>query len=155
MNRLAPVATDADARQPGPEQTPSRTRTIRRVAALMIVESTTLAVASALHLSGLVTGRGAPFNATHAGVAEAVIGVVLAAAAIAMLKTPELGRAIGLAATGFAIVGFLVGLRFTTLGGHAPDVAYHLTLLPVFAVTLIVLLRVGPSRLRSRSGERL
>jgi hypothetical protein len=113
----------------------------------MIFESTTLAVASALHLSGVVHGRSAPFNGIHAGAAEAVIGVVLAGAAIAMLRTPALARTIGLAATGFAIIGFLVGLRFTTLGGHIPDVAYHVTLLPVFIASMIVLLRAGRTRL--------
>jgi hypothetical protein len=51
--------------------------------------------------------------------------------------------AAGLGVTGFAVIGFLVGLRFTALGGHLFDVAYHVTLLPVFAATLIVLLRMG------------
>jgi hypothetical protein len=113
----------------------------------MIFEATTLAVASALHVSGLVHGRSAPFNAVHAGAAEAVIGAVLAGAAVAMFRGPALARTIGLAATGFAIVGFLVGLRFTTLGGHIPDVAYHVALLPVFIASVIVLLRAGRTRL--------
>jgi hypothetical protein len=148
VNLLTPVRTDTDSRQPSPDRAAHQARTVRRVAALMIFESTTLAVASALHLSGLVHGRSAPFNGIHAGAAEAVIGVVLAGAAIAMFRARALARTIGLAAMGFAIIGFLVGLRFTTLGGHAPDVAYHITLLPVFFVSMIVLWRVPRSEPR-------
>jgi multisubunit Na+/H+ antiporter MnhF subunit len=119
----------------------------------MIFESSTLAAASALHLSGLVHGRSAPFNGTHAGAAEAVIGAVLFGAAINMIRRPARARRVGLAATGFPIVGFLVGLRFTTLGGHVPDIAYHLTLLPVFVATVIVLLRMG-GRSKSATAKR-
>jgi hypothetical protein len=46
-----------------------------RIGMLMLFEAATLAVASVLHLSGNVHGRGAPFNAQHAGIAEAVIGM--------------------------------------------------------------------------------
>jgi hypothetical protein len=109
----------------------------------MIVESTTLAAASALHLSGFVHGRSVPYNATGAGVAEAVIGAVLFCAAVAMLHLPGRARAVGLAASGAALVGFLVGLSFTTLGGHVPDIAYHVTVLPVLTATIVVLLRMG------------
>jgi hypothetical protein len=118
---------------------------IARVAALMVFEAATLAVASALHLSGSVQGRSAPFNAGHAGVAEAIIGAVLAAGAIVMFRAPARARTAGLAATGFAIIGFLVGLNFTARGGHLPDVAYHITMLPVLIGSLIVLVRAGPS----------
>jgi hypothetical protein len=117
---------------------------VRRIAALMIVEAATLAVASALHLSGSVQGRSAPFNPDRAGVAEAIIGAVLVAGAVVMFRAPALARTAGLAATGFAIAGFLLGLSFTARGGHLPDVAYHLTMLPVFIGGLVVLLRVGP-----------
>jgi hypothetical protein len=116
---------------------------IRRVAVLMVFEAATLAVASAMHLAGGVQGRSAPFNADHAGVAEAIIGAVLAAAAVVMFRAPARARTVGLAATGFAIVGFLIGLNFTARGGHLPDIAYHVTMLPVLIGSLIVLLRVG------------
>jgi hypothetical protein len=118
---------------------------IRRVAVLMVLEAATLAVASALHLSGSVQGRSTPFNADHAGVAEAIIGAVLAAGAVVMFRAPAQARTVGLATTGFAIVGFLVGLNFTARGGHLPDVAYHITMLPVLIGSLIVLLRAGPT----------
>jgi Na+-transporting NADH:ubiquinone oxidoreductase subunit NqrB len=116
---------------------------IRRIAALMIVEAATLAVASALHLSGSVHGRSAPFDPDRAGVAEAIIGAVLVAAAFVMFRAPARARTFGIAATGFAIAGFLLGLSFTARGGHLPDVAYHLTMLPVLIGGLIVLLRTG------------
>jgi hypothetical protein len=114
---------------------------IFRVAAVMISVAATLAVASGLHLSGTAKGRSAPFNGIHAGIAEAVIGVVLLVAAIAMLLLPASARPIGITATGFAIAGFVVGLRFTTLGGHRPDIAYHLTVLPVLVASLLILVR--------------
>ena len=117
---------------------------VRRIAALMIAEAATLAVASALHLAGNVQGRAAPFNPDRAGVAEAIIGAVLVAGAVVMFRAPARARTVGLATTGFAIAGFLLGLSFTARGGHLPDVAYHLTMLPVLIGGLIVLLRLGP-----------
>jgi hypothetical protein len=117
---------------------------IRKVAALMIAEAATLGVASGLHLAGLAQGRSAPFDPDGAGVAEAVIGAVLVAAAVAMLRAPARGWTVGLAATGFAIAGFLVGLNFTVRGGHLADVVYHLVMLPVLVGGLIALLRARP-----------
>jgi hypothetical protein len=148
VHQLATTPTDTGLQQPGSPPETKQTSRVRRIAALMIFESITLAAASALHLSGLVHGRSVPYNATGAGVAEAVIGAVLFCAAVAMLHLPGRARAVGLAATGFALVGFLVGLSFTTLGGHVPDIAYHVTLLPVFAATIIVLLRMGKGATR-------
>jgi hypothetical protein len=113
----------------------------RAVAGLMLFEAATLAVASALHLSGNVQGRSLPFNADHAGIAEAIIGVVLAAGAVVMLRSPARARAVGLGATGFAIAGFLLGLNLTARGGHIPDVAYHVVMLPVLIGGLVALLR--------------
>src|SRR5438132_481215 len=113
----------------------------RKLAAVMAVVAVSLAIASALHLAGLVHGRGEPYDADDAGIAEAVIGFVLAAAAVAMVRAPARARTVGLAATGFAIVGFGVGLTITAQGGHAPDIAYHLAVLPVLLATFLVLLR--------------
>jgi hypothetical protein len=116
-------------------------RVLRRLASLMAFEVLTLAIASILHLAGVVDGRSAPFDGEHAGIAEAVIGIVLAGAALGMVRVPSWARTIALTATGFATLGFLVGLQFTVRGGHRPDVAYHLVMLPVFIGTLVVLLR--------------
>ena len=119
---------------------PSRARSVeRRVAALLAFVATTLAVASVLHLSGQVHGRSEPFDPTDAGIAEATIGVVLGAGAVVMLRSPVRGRAVGLATTVFAIVGFLVGLTITIEGGAAPDIAYHSTILPLLVLSLILL----------------
>ncbi len=114
---------------------------VRWIALLMILEALSLAVASSLHLAGLVHGRASSFDGTDAGIAEVLIGVVLAGAAVVMLRAPHRARRVGLAATAFAIVGFLIGVGESARGGHAPDIAYHLTLLPVFIVSLVVLWR--------------
>ena len=113
----------------------------RRIAAVMIVVAATLAIASILHLSDNVHGS-PPFDPDQAGVGEAIIGIALACSAIAMFRTPARARAVGLAAIGFAIVGFGVGLNFTARGGHVPDIAYHVIALPVLLGSLILLLRV-------------
>src|SRR5206468_2382320 len=101
---------------------------VRRIAALMAFVAVTLVVASVLHLSGSVHGRSSPFNGEHAGIAEALIGAVLAGGAITMLRTPGAARTIGLATTAFAVVGFLIGLSFTVRGGYLPDISYHLVM---------------------------
>jgi hypothetical protein len=116
------------------------------MAAAMIAVAISLAVASGLHLSGTAQGRSTPFNGTHAGIAEAVIGAVLFTAAILMFRRTEFARVIGIAAAGFAIAGFLVGLRFTTLGGHWPDIAYHLSVLPLLLAIVWILSRSDRKR---------
>jgi peptidoglycan/LPS O-acetylase OafA/YrhL len=121
-------------------------RNVRRVAAVMVAVAATLAVASALHLSGRVTGRGTLYDAGDAGIAEAVIGIVLVVGAVAMFRRLRRARAIGLAATGFATAGFLLGLSITARGGHWPDIAYHVAVLPVLIGSLVVLIRSGRHR---------
>lgn len=103
----------------------------------MAFVATTLVVASALHLAGRVHGSD-PFDPDRAGVAEAVIAAVLAGGAVVLFRKPERGRGVGLAALGFAIVGFVVGLNFTTRGGHAPDIAYHVIVLPALIGAFVV-----------------
>lgn len=107
----------------------------------MVFEAATLSVASSVHLFGHVQGRSKTFDATGAGVAEAVIGAVLVVAAVAMFRRPAQARTIGLAATGFAIVGFLFGLSITAASGHLPDIAYHITMLPLLIGSEVILLR--------------
>jgi hypothetical protein len=114
---------------------------LRRIATLMGGVAVTLGIASALHLAGVVHGRSEPFDAAHAGVAEAVIGVVLAGGAVAVVWIPEHARAFALGAVTFATVGFGVGLNFTARGGHLPDVVYHLAVLPLLIASLIVVIR--------------
>lgn len=98
---------------------------------LMAAEAASLAVMSAVHLSGGQSGAGIP---------EAVICVVLVAGAAALALRPRgLGRRVAQAAVGFAIAGFLVGLSFTIGGGSALDLAYHVVVLPLLVLTLALL----------------
>ncbi|WP_139346795.1 hypothetical protein [Sinomonas mesophila] len=114
-------------------------RARRGLAALMILEAATLAVVSTVHLLGL-TGEGKPpYSPTAAGIAEAIIGVVLVAGAVALVRSPGRGRLAAQVATGFAVVGFLVGLTFTLLGGGPADIAYHFAVLPVLILTFVLL----------------
>jgi hypothetical protein len=112
----------------------------RTVAALLAFTAATLAVASILHL---FTGDGVAgtFDPNGAGIAEAIICIVLLVAYAALLRAPRRGRTVALGATGFAIFGFLVGLTFTVRGGSPADLIYHLTMLPVLVATLVLLLR--------------
>ena len=71
---------------------------------------------------------------------------MLLCAAVAMLRTTRPARTIGLAASGFATAGFLFGLSITARGGHWPDIAYHLAVLPVLIASLVVLARSAPRR---------
>ena len=120
---------------------------VRRVAGTLAAVATSLAVASAMHLAVRVHGRAEPpFDADHAGIAEAVIGTVLVIAVVVMLRSPARARLAGLAAAGFATAGFLWGLSITARGGHWPDIAYHLVVLPVLVGSLVVLVRAGRQR---------
>lgn len=109
--------------------------------ALMAFAAVTLAVVSPLHLTGAVGGGSKTLNPGAAGLAEAVIGVVLAAAAIAAWRAPEQARPLALGAVSFAIIGFLYGLSVTTRSGEPFDIAYHSAMLPVLIGTLVLLLR--------------
>jgi hypothetical protein len=113
----------------------------RLIAALMVLEAVSLAAASALHLSGLVHGHGAAFTETGAGIAEAVIGLVLLAGAVTLARRGTEGRSAARAAAGFAIAGFIYGLSLTVRAGDVPDITYHATVLPLLVATLILILR--------------
>jgi hypothetical protein len=120
----------------------------RRIGILIGLQALTLAVISPLHLSGVLGGGTKPFNPTAAGTAEALIGIVLTLGALALLRDTGHAHTVALAATAFAIVGFLVGLSFTLRGGNAIDIAYHATILPLLLITLFALLRRGERRPR-------
>jgi hypothetical protein len=111
----------------------------------MAFEAISLAVASTLHLSGQVHGHSKPFVAVHAGIAEAIIAIVLAGGAFAVLGASAHAKVWALATTGFAIAGFGVGLTMTTQGGDLPDIAYHLTVLPMLIISMFVLARADVS----------
>jgi hypothetical protein len=125
------------------ERPPAPPRRHRRIGAVMGLEAATLAVASLLHLVGFVHGHARSLTAAGAGIAEAAIAIVLACGGICLLRPRARGRAAALAATGFAIVGLLYGLRITTQSGDLPDIVYHATLLPVLIATFALLLRTS------------
>jgi hypothetical protein len=120
----------------------------RRIAALMGFVAATLVVASVLHLSGAVDGGSPPFHADRAGIAEAVIAVVLAGGAFALLRG---ARRVALGAVVFAVAGFGVGLSMTVRGGGAADIAYHAAVLPLLVLAFAGL--SGASR-RGRASRR-
>ena len=101
-------------------------RAPRAVCLLMIAQAASLAVMSALHLPG------------DAGIAEAVIAVVLLTGAAALGRGARIFPPL---TVGFAIVGFLAGLHFTLGSGDAVDLAYHATVLPLLIATLVALIK--------------
>jgi hypothetical protein len=103
----------------------------------------TLGVVSGLHLAGAIAGASKSFDPQKAGVAEAVIGTVLAAGTAAVYRQHVRARTIGLSALLFAIVGFVVGITITTQGGDAFDIAYHATMLPVLVAAAWSLWSLG------------
>ncbi|HZO77465.1 MAG TPA: hypothetical protein VFB39_05425 [Solirubrobacteraceae bacterium] len=113
----------------------------RRIAVAMGLEAATLAVMAFLHLAGSLGGSLSSFSAPEAGLAEAVICLVLAYGATGLMKGRPRARAVAIAATVFAIAGFVVGLGETLRGGQPLDIAYHLTMLPLLALTLRALAR--------------
>jgi hypothetical protein len=121
-----------------------------KVVALMGFVAATLVVASALHLAGVVDDGSPPFAPDRAGIAEAVIAVVLAAGAVALVRG---ARRAALGAVVFAIAGFGVGLSMTVRGGATGDIAYHATMLPLLLLALALLSRGVVSR-RGRAAPR-
>jgi hypothetical protein len=117
-----------------------------KIPALMGFVAATLVIMSGLHLAGVLGDGSPPFDPDRAGIAEAVIAVVLAAGAIALARG---GRGIALAALVFAIAGFGVGLSMTIRGHATWDIAYHATMLPLLFLGLL-LLTAGSSRGRCR-----
>ena len=113
----------------------------RRIAFAMGLEALTLAVMAFLHLASSLGGGLNSFSAPDAGVAEAVICVVLAYGALRLMRGASRARAIAMASTALAIVGFVIGLGSTLRGGDAVDIAYHVTMLPLLVLTLRALLR--------------
>jgi hypothetical protein len=119
-------------------------RRLRRLAGVMALEAATLAAMALLHLSGSLGGGLTSFSAPAAGIAEAVICVVLTYGASRLIRGGPRARAAAIASTTFAIAGFAIGLSATVGGGDALDIAYHVTMLPLLVLTLWALLRRAP-----------
>jgi len=119
----------------------------RRITGLMALIVASLAVTSALHVSGAVQGRdNQVFSSLYAGVAEALIGAALLWGAVSLARGGPEGRRVALGTTAFAIVGFGYGLSVSARGGALPDICYHATVLPMLIVTFVLILRIrrGP-----------
>jgi hypothetical protein len=67
--------------------------------------------------------------------------LVLAVGAVALWRSGPRARRIGLGTVGFATAGFCWGLSITAQGGHWPDIAYHLVILPLLIGSLVALVR--------------
>jgi peptidoglycan/LPS O-acetylase OafA/YrhL len=126
---------------------------LSKVAASMVIVAVSLAVVSSLHLAGVLGSNAGSYNGTAAGIAEAVIGVALIAGAIALRRDPVAGLTPAIAATAFAVAGFVLGLSITARSGYVPDVAYHASVLPILIGLLAVL--VVASRQRTRPAHRV
>lgn len=113
---------------------------------LLGFQAASLAVMSSLHLTGVLGADSKPFDPSAAGIAEAVICVVLAGGAVALIYDRPNARAIAVGAITFAILGFMIGLSFTIRGGGAIDIAYHATVLPLLLLTLAMLGTKGLTR---------
>jgi len=125
--------------------TPTRTT----IAALMAGETATLVVASLLHSGLTVAGVHDPFSG--AAIPEAVIAAVLATGAASLVVRPSTAWGLPLGAVILAIVGFLVGVRFTVFGDgptRVGDIVYHVAGLTLLVTTVALLLsprgRLGP-----------
>src|SRR4051794_28262888 len=68
------------------------TPTTRRVAGAMEAIAASLAVASAIHLFGTVSGRNDLYDASDAGIAEAIIGVALLAGGLPLWRSGRQAR---------------------------------------------------------------
>src|SRR5881409_3134351 len=99
---------------------PAANRNLTLVGRLMLAEEVTFAIASILHF-------GVAESFIGAAIPEAIIAVVLGAAAIVVKRRGAGARGLALAATLFALAGVIIGLS-VILGGRVSrpiDVAYH------------------------------
>ncbi|SEK70542.1 hypothetical protein [Streptacidiphilus jiangxiensis] len=115
------------------------------VAPLATGVGASLLVMSVLHLTHVIAGGSPPYDPDAAGTAEGVIALVLLIAADRLRRERAAARGFALGALVFAVVGFVVGLTFTTTGGTAVDVAYHAVGLPLLLFALVRQARVARS----------
>ena len=107
------------------------------ILALMFVAALTLLAASAVHASLL--GPIDPFPG--AAPPEALLGIVLATAAVAAFLSWARAWAFATAATLLALFGIVYGLAVTLPRGEAGDVVYHASLLAGLIVAAGLLIR--------------
>ena len=105
------------------------------VGRLMLAEAVTFAIASTLHF-------GVAESFIDAAIPEAIIAVVLGAAAIAVMRRGAGSWGLALTATLFALAGVIIGLS-VIIGGPVSrpiDLAYHATILVALVGTVVLLL---------------
>jgi len=107
------------------------------ILALMFVAALTLLAASAVHASLL--GPIDPFPG--AAPPEALLGIVLATAAVAAFLSWARAWAFAMAATLLALLGTVYGLAVTVPRGEPGDVVYHVSLLAGLIVAAGLLIR--------------
>ena len=115
---------------------PAENRTLILVGRLMLIEAVTFAIASILHL-------GVAESFIGAAIPEAIIAVVLGAAAIAVMRRGAGSWGLALTATLFALAGVIIGLS-VIIGGPVSrpiDLAYHATIFVALVLTVVLLLR--------------
>lgn len=126
------------------KDTESDRRTNRRLALLLGAETAAVTIAALVHLSANTpSGASASFQPSAAGIAESLIAGVLACATVALASGFARARPVALVSASFAIFGFAVGLFFTVRGADTPDLVFHAVMLPLFLLTLVVLLQLG------------
>jgi hypothetical protein len=133
-----------------------------RIVGLMVLQCASMVVTAVLHLSGVVQGRSNTFNATAAGIAEAVICAVLLWGAIALGRRGAAARGGGggaprplaIGTTLFAIIGFIFGLSISASYGALPDIVYHSTVLCLLIVTLVLIVRIRDPKARAGQAPR-
>jgi hypothetical protein len=102
----------------------------------MAAEALTFGIASMLHLTVEVF--------RDAAIPEAIIGIVLLAAAVAVLARRTWARGAALTGTIFATIGTVIGVFAVTTGPNhrGPiDIAYHFTILVALVATIAAIVR--------------
>lgn len=109
---------------------------------LLLIEAATFAITSLIHFGALLDG----YEHRRAGIAEAVIAIVLVAGWVLSRGRSPRRWMIAVGAQVFALVGVLVGLFTIAIGvgpRRVPDVTYHLVILAVLAGSLFLVVRRG------------
>jgi hypothetical protein len=114
----------------------------RAIGGLLAVATATFVVASLLHF-GVRLALG-PLNLADpfagAAIPEAIIALALGVGAIFVLARLPARWGVALATTLFALLATGFGLTITLGSGRTGDVAYHLSIFAVLAVTAVLLL---------------
>jgi hypothetical protein len=113
----------------------------------MTLATMTLVVASILHFGVAVGGVHDPYR--DAAIPEAAIAAVLACGVARVATRSASAWPLAVGTTVFAILGFLVGLRFTLFAADTPragDVVYHVGGLALLLVTATLLLTAAGRR---------